>query len=324
MKLSIIIPSKNEANGIAYALEGWIRICEGLDYEIIVVDDSNDETPEIVKKFAERYKNIKLVYGERKGVGAARNLGFRHSTGEIIIWSDADGHPNNLREEILKAKRKWLLSTLECFKDEEVDIVFSPGDILVTDNLLANACTIARVDFDVSSVALAYRRSVFKGFPISERITVGEDMDMFLRALRNARKKAISIEPYLVFYPSLLNIREVIASHLWYGREYLPFMKKHMKHGLVNVCGCFAYFVASLLLPFVFLNWIFATPFILGVLVEYARQFKKFSVCRRKKLLHAWFLIPVPAYIQRIAFSLGFIGCLIDSIRRGNHVKEIY
>jgi len=307
MKLSIIMPSKNEAEKIAYALESWIKVCEGLDYEIIVVDDSDDETPHIVKKFSEKYRNIRLINGERKGVGAARNLGFKHATGEIIIWSDADGHPENLKKELIEAKRRWLLSIIECFKDEEVDIVFSPGDLWVTNSLLANACTIARVDFDVSSVAFAYRKSVFKGLPISDGITVGEDMDMFFRALKNARKKAVSKEPYLVFYPSLLSMREVISSHLWYGREYLPFMRKHIKRGLINVCGCLAYFFAALLLPFIFLNWIFAIPFVIGVFAEYARQLKKFGICRKKKLLHAWFLIPLPAYIQRIAFSIGFI-----------------
>ena len=311
MKLSIIMPSKNEAEGIAYALESWIRVCEGLDYEIIVVDDSDDDTPNIVRKFMRKHKNIKLINGERKGVGAARNLGFKHSTGEIIIWSDADGHPESLRKELIEAKRKWLLSVLECFEDEKVDIVFSPGDMWVTNSLLANACTIARVDFDISSIALAYRKSVFKGLPISEGITVGEDMDMFLKALRNARKKAVSKEPYLVFYPSLLSLREIVSSHLWYGREYLPFMRKHIKRGLINVCGCFAYFTAVLLLPLSLINWIFAMPFIIGVIAEYARQRKKFSICKSKKILHAWFSIPIPAYIQRIAFSLGFIEGLI-------------
>jgi len=311
MKLSIIMPSKNEAEGIAYALESWIRVCEGLDYEIIVVDDSDDETPLIVKKYAEKYQNIKLIYGERKGVGAARNLGFKHSTGEIIIWSDADGNPEGLKDEFIRRQRRWLFSVLECFKDEEVDVVFSPGELWVTNSLLANACSIARIDFNVSSIAFAYRRSVFKGLPISEGITVGEDVEMYLRAMKNARKKAVSREPYLVFYPSLLSLREMVSSHLWYGREYLPFMRKHIKRGLINVCGCFAYFTAVLLLPLSLINWIFAMPFIIGVIAEYARQRKKFSICKSKKLLHAWFFIPIPAYIQRIAFSLGFIESLI-------------
>ena len=77
------------------------------------------------------------------------------------------------------------------------------------------------------------------------------------------------------------------------------------------MCGCFAYFTAVLLLPLSLINWIFAMPFIIGVIAEYARQRKKFSICKSKKLLHAWFFIPIPAYIQRIAFSLGFIESLI-------------
>jgi len=313
MKLSIIMPSKNEAEGIAYALESWIRVCEGLDYEIIVVDDSDDETPLIVKKYAEKYQNIKLIYGERKGVGAARNLGFKHSTGEIIIWSDADGNPEGLKDEFIRRQRRWLFSVLECFKDEEVDVVFSPGELWVTNSLLANACSIARIDFNVSSIAFAYRRSVFKGLPISEGITVGEDVEMYLRAMKNARKKAISKEPHL-FYAPIFNFSDLVSSHFWYGKEYLPFLMKNKKPGLINLCGCLVYTGAVLMLPFAFLNLIFVIPFVIGILAEYLRQLKKFNICRKKKLTHAWFFIPIPAYVQRIAFSIGFIIGLIKRV----------
>jgi len=306
MKISIIMPSKNEAEGIKYALECWIRICEGLDYEIVVVDDSDDETPEIVKEFSGKYNNIKLIFGERKGVGAARNLGFKHSTGEIIIWSDADGNPEIVKDDYINHQRKWLKSVLKCFEEEEVDVVFSPGELWVTNSLLANACSIARIDFDVSSVAFAYRRSVFKGLPISEGITVGEDMDMFLTALENARKKYITEEPILFFAP-VFSFKDLIESHLWYGREYIEFAKKHKKHGIINIGGCLAYFIAALLLPLVIVKWVFALPFVIGVLGEYVRQLKKFNICRKKGLLLAWLFIPIPAYVQRIAFSIGYM-----------------
>ena len=315
MKLSIIMPSKNEAEGIAYALEGWIRICEGLDYEIIVVDDSDDETPKIVKKFTEKYENIRLINGERKGVGAARNLGFRHATGDIIIWSDADGNPEIIKDKYVDHQRRWLRSVLECFEDEKVDLVYSSGKLWVTESLLANACSIARIDFDVSSVAFAYRRSVFKELPISKGITVGEDMDMFLTALKNARKKGVSNEPILFFAP-VFNLKDLIGSHIWYGKEYLTFAKKHKKQGLINIGGCFVYFIAALLLLLTFVNWIFAMPFIVGVLGEYVRQLKKFNICRKRGLLIAWFFVPVPAYIQRIAFSVGFVSGLLRLLKK--------
>jgi len=311
------MPSKNEAEGIAYALESWIKICEGLDYEIIVVDDSDDNTPNIVRKFMKKHRNrnIKLIRGERKGVGAARNLGFKHSTGEIILWSDADGNPEIIKDKYINHQRKWLKSVLKCFEDKEVDIVYSPGELWVTDSLLANACSIARIDFDVSSVAFAYRRSVFKNLPISEGITVGEDIDMFLTALKSARKKCITDEPILFFAP-VFSYKDLIRSHIWYGREYIDFAKKHKKHGIINISGCFAYFTAALLLPFAIVNWIFAVPFVVGILCEYIRQLKKFSICKKKKLLLAWFFIPIPAYIQRISFSIGFISRLLKMIKK--------
>jgi len=315
IKLSVIMPSKNEVEGIAYALEAWTGICEGLDCEIIVVDDSDDETPEIVQQYMERYKSIKLIKGEGRGVGAARNLGFKHSTGEIIRWTDADGNLESLNEGLVKRRKRWLYSVLESFEDEEVDIVFSPGELWITDSILADGCSIQRIDFDRSSEPVAYRKSVFRGLPISEGITVGEDMDSAMKAMRDRRKEACTSEPIYFFAP-VFTLKHLISSHLWYGEDYLAFLKKHKKRGFVNVVGCLGYFAAVLLIPLAIFSWLFIFPFIFGVFMEYARQLKKFNICREKNLLSAWFFIPFPAYVQRVAFSVGFIAGMVKNIVR--------
>jgi len=94
----------------------------------------------------------------------------------------------------------------------------------------------------------------------------------------------------------------------------LPFLMKNKKPGLINLCGCLVYTGAVLMLPFAFLNLIFVIPFVIGILAEYLRQLKKFNICRKKKLTHAWFFILIPAYVQRIAFSIGFIIGLIKRV----------
>ena len=90
--ISIVMPSRNEKEDIAATLDA----CSALNYrhvETIVVDDSNDETPEIVLRYADR--GVRLIKREKNSDGCcgARNLGMREAKGEIIVLMNADNRP---------------------------------------------------------------------------------------------------------------------------------------------------------------------------------------------------------------------------------------
>ena len=92
--LSIVIPAFNEENRI----EGTIsRIQQYLgkqaySSEVIVVDDgSYDNTTILVEKMALEMQNLILVKnGENKGKGYSVKNGFLHSSGQFLLFSDAD------------------------------------------------------------------------------------------------------------------------------------------------------------------------------------------------------------------------------------------
>lgn len=90
--VSIVIPSKNESSDIANTLKACIEI----DYEpkeIIVVDDSTDNTPEIISKFTSN--NVCLIHRDenKNGCCGARTRGMQLAKGEIIILLNADNLP---------------------------------------------------------------------------------------------------------------------------------------------------------------------------------------------------------------------------------------
>lgn len=92
-KLSIIIPTYNEAHTIASIVKQVQAIRLGLSLELIIVDDaSTDRTRAIIEDIrTEGSLNIRVVIHEKnQGKGAAIRTGLAHATGEIILIQDAD------------------------------------------------------------------------------------------------------------------------------------------------------------------------------------------------------------------------------------------
>lgn len=85
-KVSVIIPSYNSRKTIEKCLRSLEK--QKGDFEVIVVDSSEDGTAEIV---AQRFPNVRLyTFSERKFPGDARNFGVSKARGEILAFTDAD------------------------------------------------------------------------------------------------------------------------------------------------------------------------------------------------------------------------------------------
>lgn len=90
MKFSIVVPTYNEEKDIAATLESLIAL-DFPDFEVLVVDDSNDNTPIIVKKY--KQYNIRLIQPTRReGRCGARNLGIQEALGDVVVILNADAH----------------------------------------------------------------------------------------------------------------------------------------------------------------------------------------------------------------------------------------
>jgi glycosyltransferase involved in cell wall biosynthesis len=181
-EFSVIVPTYNRLNLLTKAIES-IRNQTYDGYEIIVVDDgSTDGTPDYL---ATAGNEVKWLRQENKGPAAARNLGAAKATGAYLAFLDSDDVwlpwvLATLHEVILQHKEPSLICvrTME-FEGSMPDI---PRNEFMTESsrdFLETACSPSFV----GSGALVVKRSVFErigGF--DERITVGEDLDFFLRA----------------------------------------------------------------------------------------------------------------------------------------------
>jgi glycosyltransferase involved in cell wall biosynthesis len=99
--VSIVIPTYNEAADITDTLDSLLA----LDYdafEVVVVDASQDATPEIVARYpSDRVRLIRQSRGQ--GRAAARNEGILAAKGEIVIILNADVRlPHDFVRRILR------------------------------------------------------------------------------------------------------------------------------------------------------------------------------------------------------------------------------
>jgi dolichol-phosphate mannosyltransferase len=95
LKLSVLIPAHNEEASVADTVTAITRalIREGVDYEVVVVDDgSADRTAAVVAHLAEGDERVRYVASPyRNGYGFAVRAGLAQYTGDAVAIMMADG-----------------------------------------------------------------------------------------------------------------------------------------------------------------------------------------------------------------------------------------
>jgi dolichol-phosphate mannosyltransferase len=102
MKLSVVMPAQNEEGSVGATVEGVAAALdrEGVDYEVIVVnDDSTDSTEAVVAAIGERNPRVRVhrSHNER-GFGNAIRAGLDVFEGDAvaIVMADASDDPEDL------------------------------------------------------------------------------------------------------------------------------------------------------------------------------------------------------------------------------------
>ena len=230
--ISVIILSKNNGPTLGATLASIIRskVPEGYSREIIVVDaHSNDNTPEILKKYS---KWIKVVYDEGKGIGIARNIGVKASKGDIIAFVDADtivGREHFVKiveamkkgADIVDVKGEGKIKGLKLPKVSELELAVWEHGRAYRGKMLENRAF-------AGGAFISFKREVFDavgGFweypPYG-----GDDMDFSFRAWLKGYKIHVATVGDSISLPRF-SLTEIIKEQKGWGKGYAYIIAKY-------------------------------------------------------------------------------------------------
>jgi len=116
MDLSIVIPAYNEEESIPELIASINdAITSSIIYEIIIIDDgSTDNSWKFITNQASKNSLVKGIrFIKNNGKSAALDIGFKHSSGKVVITMDAD----------LQDDPKEILPLYKMIIDEDYDLV---------------------------------------------------------------------------------------------------------------------------------------------------------------------------------------------------------
>lgn len=237
-KISVVVPVRNEITTIADTLYQLLdQDFETDDFEILVVDgQSTDGTPDVVRQIAREHDSIRLLENPKLLSSAARNIGIHSSDGDIVLIVDAHC-------EI--PTRTYFTDLVDAFEQSGAACLGRPQPLDVTGaTLLQRAIAVARsaplghfpgsyvytdqeVDCPAISVAVAYRRSVFKKVgDFDERFDACEDCDLNYR-IDKASLRCHFVPKLRVKYQPRNSIRGLFKQMYRYGRGRVRLMRKY-------------------------------------------------------------------------------------------------
>ncbi len=189
--VSIIITSYNDVDFIHSSVMSII----GQSYkniEIIIIDDnSNDGTFEVLLDIKKKYDYIKLIkMTKNHGTYVAKNIGLKNSKGDYITFQDSDdwSHPNRLSEHLHEHNDKnSSVSISSLVRITSSGMIVSRGDYLID---------------RMCHISMMFNRSVIdtNGYFMTSRI--GNDSEFLARIIINTDTTYIRIKKVLMFCSS--------------------------------------------------------------------------------------------------------------------------
>jgi len=306
--ISVIIPTKNNSHYVGGCLDSLVNQDFDKSFEVIIVDESDDNTLEIVKNFESKL-GLKFIRTSNSTPGSARNEAIKRAKAEILAFIDSDA----------LASKNWLrkgYNLVKSFsKKNKLALVGGPDTGVPNDGFVPD-CINAVLSSYFGSGPI---NSKFKSSGNLRKVGVDSLIACNLFALKSSLVDVGLFDDYLVpaeetdivinlekkgyvnFYsPDLRvshhkrqNLKDFAKQIFHYGRTRIKLMKKH-KSGFSFLSFGPTFFVLS-------------TPLLYPLLIYFlVSSIESMRIAISKKRL-IFLSLPFYFFVLHFSYGIGFI-----------------
>jgi cellulose synthase/poly-beta-1,6-N-acetylglucosamine synthase-like glycosyltransferase len=291
-KISIIVPTYNEASIICFKLENLVKVNYPKDLTQIIVVDSNseDQTVDVVYGFIKQHpeSDIQVLrQNERMGKSAALNFALKNCEGEIVIVSDVDCFwPSDILEKALPFLADPTVGAISGPK-----ILLNPNQTWVTksEDAYLNSMNLVKLGESKAGSTLlfeggfsAYKREALASFDPYN--TGSDDCGTIIKLVENGYR-ALFV-PEARFYSAFVNtwkekmyvkLRRANQLIRLFGKSFNLLLKGHFKSSRKIVMRKIVLYIVS---PLMLVPLIITTTFLLLQVPLFALLFLIFLVSK--------------------------------------------
>jgi GT2 family glycosyltransferase len=233
VRFSVIVPTFGRPEEVKELLSSF-PAQDYKDYEIIIVDGSNDKQLEnIIQQFRGKI-NIRYFYEKGLGISDSRNLGADKAKGEYLIFMDSDcivsiGYFNNVNKFLSENRVEGFTGPDKAhpsFSRRQKAINYAMTSHFTTGGIRGQKIHIGKIHlrgFNMGILKEAFIK--IGGF---SGLRVGEDIDISLR-FQNAGYKAALIYNAYVYHKRKTNFLKFFIQLFLHGKARIDLFKRHRK-----------------------------------------------------------------------------------------------
>ena len=268
MKISVIVPVRNEQKSIAALLDALLS--QSLPPDEIAITDggSTDATTAIIQGYIDKGAPIRLIRTTKALPGRGRNLAAEYSSSEWLAFTDAGIEP----------QPTWLASLAEKAVDDDVDVIFGSYEPKI--NTFFKECAAIAYIAPPTEVEGSLMRQRFIASTLMRR-SVWETVGGFPEQLRSAEDllfmNQIETSNFRVRFAPLAIVRWDLQANLWKTfRRFAIYSRNNIRAGLWKDWQGAVFsryvFLVLLLVPVLLLGWWWlSVPLTLWLLMIMAR-----------------------------------------------------
>lgn len=243
MKLSVIIPYLNAAGTIPATLDSLIAQSWPVDWELIVADNGSRQKPEtILDSYQTKLPSLKIIDASAKsGAAYARNLAVKASTGDNLLFVDADDVPGRGWAAAMAAAllhHSLVAARFDFNKLNPVEIATSRGGTQTSGLQICHFLPFPHAGAGSIGVSRLAHDSV-GGF--DETILIGEDADYCMK-MHLAGHELVFVPDAVLHYRLRTTPSETFAQAVTYAKHNIYLYKKYGRRSSWELWRWRAYF----------------------------------------------------------------------------------